>query len=189
MKAASETSRSRSPESTRPALTAEAQPIQRAIDACGQDRRRERRKVEAERHERAEEQGVGQAGRGVEGGEVGLLRLGASRSAQASATSFRLAPASDRARAERAHEQEEGLAGAGPVPARRLGERAPDDRERPDRQEDADQIEQPAVGPEPAVRDDADRLVGLVAQSGSSTVATSVAAAPATAATAATRRR
>ncbi len=36
----------------------------------------------------------------------------------------------------------------------------------PDRQEEPDQVEQPAAGPEPALRDDADRLVGVAAPVG-----------------------
>ena len=45
-------------------------------------------------------------------------------------------------------------------------ERPSDNRERTYRQEEPDQVEQPAVGPEPTLRNDADRLVGVAAPVG-----------------------
>ncbi len=165
MKADSETSTSRSPESTSPGADGRNPADPAPIDAVGQDCRREGGKVQAHRHERAEEQGLRHAGRGVEGGKVRLLRLGRGSHPRVSDL-LQGRTREDGPRPERAHEEEEGLAGPGPLPARALGERPADNRERTDRQEEPDQVEQPAAGPESALRNDADRLVGVAAPVG-----------------------
>jgi len=101
----------------------------------------------------------------VEGSQIGLLQL-RGRIRPSLGEHLHRRSGRDCACPERRHEDKERLADACPFAPGPFRERPTNDGERPDGQEDADQVEQPVAVPEAVVGDDANGFAGLAAPVG-----------------------